>query len=618
MQGNDALRQIAANIIENIEIITNPSAQNDAEGASGIINIVLKKTDEYTLSGVTNANIGSHDKYSWDATINSNAGDFRVNTTLSSRKMTFLQTQDIDITSVIPSGNLHNLSYLNRFDVRAAYDGRLNIDYDQSTERSWSLSANYGRLDYQRDFTWNILSSLNDQPTFAVTKNNVDMKADYWSSTLFHSYKIQPKVDELTIEAMYTHVVAPAIQTTNDYTTLSDYATSVNLPRRTHFQNDIKRYEGRLKLDYTHTYSENQNLKGGLQANLNSRHIENGQTVYNSSIGLWEIDSAYTNVYSFRNNILAAYVMYSGAWDNVTYQLGLRGEYTDRLMEQQTYGEDFSYKKMDYFPTLSVSTKIFDDHQLQASYSKRINRPNDIFLNPYPYWNTNYAIVSGNPRLVPEFIDSYELNYQKQFGGVFFSAQSYYRSQKDEVQEAVQINDAGQYVSIFNNFPKSETYGLELTSSFTFFGNTLRMDPAADFSEYHLKGLVNNQMEDKRQFQWTARLNATLLFSADTRLQVSSFYLAPQIVPQNEIKEMWFLSATLRQDLLNKKLTLLLQARNVLNLARADVIQKGTNFYTTARVTPEVPVLSLNISYNFNNFKKPERGSENIDVNVGP
>jgi outer membrane receptor protein involved in Fe transport len=617
LQGNDALRQIAANTIDKIEIITNPSAKYDAEGASGIINIELKRSSAYDLSGVANASLGSKDKYSGDFTINNNMGEFRLNGNLNSRRNISYNYQTVNVISNLQTGPYYGGADMIQRNARNQYDGRIGFEYDLTDVSTVSLSANIGRVEFNRDYNWLLNKFQFNTDSYSEILNKVDLYANYYNAVFYYNLKITPKIDELNFEALYTKVNNPTDQYTDEYPTDSNFQNRSLTPSMASFSNGVTRNEGRMKLDYSHTYGEKSKLESGLQANLNLRTIDNLNKNYSWNLLTWIEDPVYTNNYDFRNNIYAGYIKYNNSISDVDFQFGLRGEYNDRILTQKTLGKDFKYQKFDLFPSASVSAKIFTDHQIQLSYSRRINRPNDGLLNPYPYWNTSVASIYGNPDLRPEFTDSYELNYQKMIDKTFLSVQTYYRLRTDGILEAVDVDQYGKYISIMSNFEQSKTLGAEISSSITpvVF---LRFDPAINIFNYSASGVINNNNVESNQFSWTARLSAMMFFSQDSRIQVLGYYASKQIDPQSAIKALFFLNVTFRQDLFDKKLSLTLQARNLLKTSAYDALTTGNNFTSAMYQRSEVPVISLNISYNFNNFKRPAKQAENVDVNYGP
>ncbi|MCL6494083.1 MAG: outer membrane beta-barrel family protein, partial [Ignavibacterium sp.] len=326
------------------------------------------------------------------------------------------------------------------------------------------------------------------------------------------------------------------------------------------------------------------------------------------------IDNKLTNKFDLRNNVYAGFISFTSQFAEFNYMLGLRGEYMDRLLDQKTLDESFRFDKMDFFPSINVSRKI-DDHQLQLSYSRRINRPNENILNPFPFFSDPNISVSGNPKLKPEYTDAVEFNYQKMYGSVFFSAQTYYRKSKDSFTQTFSTDSSGKLNIIFNNYGNSDVYGAELSSSFSV-AEIFRFDPSVNLFQTHLDGLADGKAIVKDFFNWSARLNATVTITPDTRFMLSGNYMKFVDV-QSESEPFMQVSASIRQEFLNKAISLTLQARNLFKASDMKFTTSGSNFSGRAFIRPESPVFSLMFSYNFNNFKRTQRQNDNIDIPTG-
>jgi outer membrane receptor protein involved in Fe transport len=342
-------------------------------------------------------------------------------------------------------------------------------------------------------------------------------------------------------------------------------------------------------------------------------NIEN--LIYDWANQIWLVDASLTNKYDYRNNVYAAFATYSNVLYEFNFQLGLRAEYMDRLLQQKTFGSDYRYDKLDFFPTFSVSRKI-DDHQLQFSYSRRINRPNEVFLNPFPYYTDTYLTSAGNPRLLPEYTNSFELNYQNTFSGVFLSAQTYLRASTGSINQQFSIDTTGRMIAIFDNFAKTTTAGAELSASYSPFA-WLRLDPNVNLYDNSMNGTLLDEVVKSHSFEWTSRLTSTFTITPDTRLQVTGIYEGKQFFPQGEVEPTFNLSVSAKQNFFQKALSLTLQGQNLLHTSNFDIAAKGPNFRNSFLVKSEVPVINLILTYNFNNFKKSERPTERVDVNVG-
>ena len=249
------------------------------------------------------------------------------------------------------------------------------------------------------------------------------------------------------------------------------------------------------------------------------------------------------------------------------------------------------------------------------SYSKRINRPNENTLNPFPFYSDPNIKISGNPKLMSEYTDAFELNYQNTFGTVFVSAQTYYRKSKDSFTQTLSIDTTNRLNIMFRNYGGTEVFGAELSSSFSI-AQIFKFDPSINLFQTHLNSLIDGFKEDKNFFNWSARLNTTINFSASTRFQLSGNYMK-FVDAQSESDPFMMISASLRQEFFEKAMSLTLQARNLFKASDIKIKTYGSNFNGSVFVRQEAPIFTLMFSYNFNNFKRTQRPSDNIDIPTG-
>ncbi len=616
LQGADALKQISANMVDNIELITNPSSKYDAEGSAGIINVILKKQTDYTLSGIANLNSGTRDKYNTDLSLNYNYDGFNITGGMDYKENSNFNTQDVDRLVYSNAGTSDNLQELNIRDKRKQYSGHTGIDYALNDQNSVSLTLSGGNVKVLRSLDSKVHASDLSGNLYINNVNSMDMPVNFFNSTFDYTHKFIPDVNDLTFEISYSRVSLPQTQNSFLYTTDATYKIRDANPTVTLFTNDTKRDEGRTKINYSHKINPNSTFEMGIQSNFFFRNIDILNKILSIQTGNFAVDPGLTNNFYFRNNVHAGFISYSNAIDDFDFQLGLRGEYMDRLLQQKTTGGNFTYTKMDYFPSFSISKKI-DDHQLQFSYSRRVNRPNEYILNPFPFYSDKYLTTMGNPHLLPEYINSFELNYQKVFGSVFFSAQTYFRNSHNNVNQSFKANDDGSFIVTFENFDLVNTYGVELSSSFSP-AQWIKLDPAFTMEGAKNRGFINNVNINSQISYISARLNATITFSPSTKMQVNGNYFGRQKdAANNDISPFFILTASIKQDLLEKKLSLTLLARNVLTTSYLDLTTTGSNFNGHIQVKQEVPVIMLMASYNFNNFKRSGKPVENVEIPAG-
>ena len=614
LQGSDALKQISASSIENIEMITNPSSRYDAEGSAGIININLKVQKDYSLSGILNLNSGTGDKYNGDFSFNYNVNGLNLTSGFDYRDNTFTNNQILNRNSFYNDQTLFNSSDIDIRNKRKQYSFRGGADYTIDPQNTLGLSFSIGAVDMNMNLNTKISNQLVDATGYSLMRSNMDIPVNYINSIFTYQYKINPDVNDLNFELTFNHVNVTNEQLTIGSSTDKDFNIITDYINSTNFTNDNKRNEGRSKLNYKHKISENTAFETGLQSNFSYREFDLVNKIYDGNINDYILDNNLTNSFNLRNNVYAGFVSFNSEIEEFSYMLGLRGEYMDRYLDQKTLTETYKFNKMDYFPSINISRKI-DDHQIQLSYSRRINRPNENMLNPFSFYSDPNIRISGNPELMPEYIDAFELNYQKMYGSVFVSAQTYYRKSKDSFTQTFSVDTTGRLNIMFDNYGNSDVYGAEISSSFSI-AQIFKFDPSINLSQTHLNGLIDGLSVEKDFFDWSARLNTTINFSADARFQMSVNYMK-YIDAQNESDPFMMISASFRKEFFEKAMSITLQARNLFKASDMKFNTVGSNFNGIAYIKPESPVFTLMFSYNFNNFKRTQRPTDNVDIPTG-
>ena len=614
IQGNDALRQIPASIVDNIEIITNPSAKYDAEGAAGIINIITKKTAEGTFSGMANAAAGTRDKYNGDFTINYREKAFAISAGIDYLRNYNYFVQDLNRETFTPTQTIYNYTTIDGNILRDNLSGRIGFDYNFDEKTGITLNTTYGKMNIGRNMFSNMSNIDNIAETYSSTKDVMNNDARFFSASFFLTNKFVPKVSELSFEASFNRVLSPSVQNTDEYATDATYMNRLPDPSLREFKDNTKRYDGRFKLDYSLTFSSKSKLEAGAQVSYYFRNFDTENRVFNWATGVWDLTTNYTNKFDYRNNVYSAYATYTNEIFDLGFQAGLRTEYTDRLLKQITLFNDYGFTKLDFFPSINIQKKFGMLQSLQFSYSRRINRPNELLLNPYPAFSTSYTSSSGNPNLKPEYTDSFELNYQNFFGGVMVTVETFLRKTTDTPSQAITVDNQGRMNTTFENFAKTTTLGADITSSYSP-ASWVTLRPSLNFSNISFNGTLLGNEINNESFNWRLMLISSFTVSSNTSFQLIGLYLK-MTQPQMDIKPAYFLIASFRQMLFDKKITVTLTGQNLFNIAKFDINNSASNYRNVFMVRPESNIFNLTVTYNFNNFKDLAHKAEKVDIGV--
>lgn len=623
LDGSDALQQIPAATIEQIEIITNPSAKYDPDGVGGIINVITKQKKEQGFNGIINLSANTHMSYSGDATFNYKIGKFN-----------FFVGGDYNVRNHPGEGYLEQRTYYDTMTYylftdsernwkRNGYKANAGFDYYINDNNTLTLSGEYGYRDFGMDMT--------NQSYEYMLIDEAKYEENYFQrATLFNifgfsatgdinfEHRFKQKGHKLNLFAYYSMWDADEINSLDQDTTNSNYEiTGVNqYKQKSDETKDRSRY--RIELSYEKPVFKNHKIEAGYTGRFD--RVLSGYNFFTANYTdaeqyAWVEDQSQANDLDFKNYIQAAYGIFSGEYKTFGYQAGLRTEYTDRLIAQGD--KKYPIKRFDFFPSVHLSKQFPGENQLQASYSRRINRPRGWYLNPFPFYIDQRNARSGNPELSPEYIDSYELNYMKRFMKMsFFSLEGYYRQTNDKIERIQYLTDEGIMLSTFDNLSKDYSIGLEGMTNLML-SKWLIINLSGNVYQYNIDGEILDEEVTKSTFMWSSRGNLTIKLKTNTRFQLTGFYRAPSITTQGEMDDFFMTNAAVRQDLFKKKLSITFKVRDIFNTMNHNFTSETATFYSYNERSHLSPVFSFNLSYKLNNYKSKDKGRQGGDGGEG-
>lgn len=614
LSGSDALRQIPAMAVENVEIITNPSAKYDPDGTAGIINIVMKKEYQTGFNGLINASVGTQWKHSGDFTFNYRTD--KVNYFLSARYSRYFSYPSTEIYSETEFRD--TLFYLTQVADREQghnpYNVKAGADFYLSDNSTLTFSTQYGHWGFDLNMDSKITDSNNmeDEIIYKNTLSNLDMGGEYLNGSLTFDQKYGENHNWQTT-LFVSQWDGGTTTDVNERLTTSDW-TVISPDEYQSAQNNTN-YEIRFKTDYTRPLGDGGKLESGYQLRMKD---EDGSYLfenYDYTNNLWEEDADFTNQMKFTRSIQSLYAAYGNTLAGFQYQIGLRGEYTDRVLSQITNAEDYNSQKFDFFPSVHISRQLPKMQQIQASYSRRVNRPEIWHLNPFPVFSDSYMRQTGNPYLLPEFTDSYELNYMKRSQIGFVALEAYYRQTNDSHDQTITMQDDNVALIRTENLDHTYAYGAELSGNVRY-KKWLNVYASANVYNYSIEGENVSATADLSSIKTDFRLSTTFIFLKNTRLQLTGFYNAPTITSQGLRSEMYGMNAAVSKGFFKDKLTLTLSGRNVLNTMKFEFNSETENMYTDFTFNMEYPVVMFSLSYRINNYKQ-RHDDPDTQTNVG-
>lgn len=571
--GTQVLQNIPANTIDKVEIISNPSAKYEAEGISGIINLVMKQgQNNNAYSGNAKINGGTEDKYNFATGGSMKKGKFSLNGNYSYWNYQMPGHSQIDRISYssIESRTI-NQELLWHYKGISHY-GSFGMDYDIDKLNTLSLVANI--FQYERNIpAKNYLKffNANNVNTYNFRSNDDDGRDGLnIDATLTYTKKFETKGKELSTFINYSRKREDSPMNYANF----DSTNTPNFSKKDSYF-IFKFLNGQV--DYTHPFGENGKLEAGLKSNARFINGEYKYTYLDNLSGIWLPISGKDNDADFKDVISAAYVTYSNKYKDFSYQAGLRSEHTyidfSILMDAQKYERNY----IDLFPSMSLSQNIGKENQFQLSYSRRINRPGLYSLNPFVEQFDEFTKRSGNPSLNPEYIHSAELGYTRYlpFGSVTLT--SNYRATSDEIYYISSVDTNGVSFSRPENLGKSNTYGVELilqggfTKWWTFNGS----------AEYYSTNIFNNSginNFDKTYTSWTARLTTNAAIPNIVDVQLFYMYIGKQITSQGEINPFQMFNVSIQKSFFDKKLVLGFRVNDLFNQQKFYMQSVGAGF----------------------------------------
>ena len=597
----DALQQISATSIDKIEIITNPTAKYDAQGTSGIINIILKKNVSQGLNGIVNANAGMYDSYGGNILINYQDG-FKINIGLDYNKRSFPgdQTQNNIYFLVSDTSIINSSGEVTR--GRTALEGRTGIEFSLGENDLLNFGLRVGKRDGGMTSNQNYFQSSTADSVIVnyLGQTNRSREGTYYSINLNYSRYFNSTGHQLLAELVFNK------QNSDEYTTTSEFDNTGQYGGKntTEFGPET---EFRWKLDYTLPFTDVSKFESGYQGEIEQSDENNELYEFNPENNEYEIQPQFSNLTKYYDDQQALYAMYSNIFWQTNFQLGLRAEYTYRNIEVPWVNQTFTIDRIDYFPSLHASYKFSDISTLMASYSRRINRPGGLELEPFPTWIDANNLRIGNPSLLPEFIDSYETGIQSVLGNVSVTAEGYYRITTNKIEAVRTAIEDDVTLTTFSNVGEDYSLGAELMLIFdplsfwniNFMGNVYN---------YRIEGLILDEPFSNESFNWQTRMNNTFKLWSSTQIQFNTNYTSPTITSQGKWEGFFSSDLSIRQELIANILAVTLQVRDLFGTAKREYTSEGTNLYNYNYFDMHTPALMFNLRYTFNNYKPKREG----------
>jgi len=570
------------------------------------------------MNGIVNTAVGSHFQHNADFNLNfrSEKVNFFVGGNYADRRRqpkTTIQNveQILDETRTF-------IQNANREQNNKNYSAKAGMDIFLNTKSTITLSGEVGHFGFNMSMPSLSTETTTNNPDviYYIDAGTLDIGGDYINTSFNFDQKLNDKGHKLVFGFTYNQWNGKINTTTETDTTDINWVNIFTRDKYRTLQNDNE-HEYRVKLDYTYPISEKSTIEAGYQGRFKNVASEYSKDNYLYASNVWNKDAMFDNGMDFTQNIQSLYFTISGKVLGINAKAGLRTEYTDRRLNIDANYGNYSLDLFDFVPTLHLSKKLGEKREIQASYSRRINRPDEWNLSPLPVFSSAKAIQVGNPELKPENIDSYELNFMNNLKMGFLSMEAYYKQTNNAIEQTVTLPEGSDTRIISSaNLNKNFSYGMELSGNFNL-AKWFSVYASANIYSYNVQGDGTNANLKANSLNSDFVLNTNFTGKKGTRLQISGFYNAPKVTSQGKQMEMYGVNTALRQEFMKKKMIATLRVNDVFNTMkfRFNAKYPGNDLNFTFKM--DSPTVMLSLSYTLNNYKK--RADENGEQqNMGP
>jgi hypothetical protein len=616
---NEVLKQIPAQTIDKIEIITNPSAKYEPDGAAGILNVLLKKQKGRGTSALINANGGTKSRYGGDALLSLKQGNANVYAGGNYRHYTYdWDTKGENRIFSAADTLIRTDSGLGR-SAGLTGAGRVGLDLTFSPRDKSSVSGRFGTFGgHTTGASKNVELHLPGDSSRQYRSGSIgDYSRRFFFVTVDHEHLFDTTGHKLTASA---YVVSNSGGNNSVSVQLDSAGNDTTGGRRNDEPGPMNRAS--LELGYTLPLRQNDKLEAGYEGRLEGTDQDLRISLFDTTAGAdtWAKDVRSSHEYGGTQDIQALYATYTWSWRALGLQPGLRGEYGNRIVTVADSARPWTLSRWDYFPSLHATYGLGSGRQITASYSRRIDRPDPWYLRPVEVWYDEHWVSVGNPLLRPSFTNSIEAGCEVPLGANFLSGDAYYRTTSDMFEWVGSRYPADTAVlqSTARNVGRDRSIGIEVTanvSPFKWFTAYLTGDVYHYREEATLLGLDT----PRTTVTWNSSANLTFRPATNTQVQLNGYYSGPSLSATTTSDGWLGANLAVKQSLLKRALSVTLRLSNLFGSRIQHWNSDGPGFLTRSSYKTEGLTVSLALSYNFNNFKfDPKmRAGEGIEQEGG-
>ncbi|WP_343667781.1 TonB-dependent receptor [Chitinophaga sp.] len=600
------LKSMPSSNIEQIELITNPSAKYDAAGNAGIINIKLKKNNTVGTNGSITLGGGYGETPKYNGSLNLNHRNAKYNVFGSYNYNYRRNNQSLDLYRSYPAeGSVNEFNNHNTHNQTSKYNGaKLGFDYFINKNHTIGVMIDGALRDYtmpSHSVTYIGKNGIIDSTLRTDSKNPGD-----WNRMAYNlNYKgiLDTTGKELSIDLDYAH--------NHDSKRLNTYSNTFDASGKNFTHGDTTRNMQpstieikTFKADYVNPLKHQAKLEAGVK--LSFVKSDNDARFDSLRYNNWVYDYNRSNHFIYKENVNAGYVNFSKQFKKLTLQAGLRGELSHIEGNSVTISKVTDTTYFNLFPSLFMSYNVAKDHQLGISYSRRIQRPDYEDLNPFEFYLDRYTKIAGNPYLKPSYSNNFEVTHTfKQFltTSVAYAHASDKLTQVAESEKDPATGDTSILRYRYLNIAKSDNFTFSISVPFpiTKWWNSYTYFQAL-YAKYET--MVDNNLVSVESGGFMGRTQHTFTLPYGITAEATFFYLSSQIADEGlmKMKPMYAFDCGLSKSILHKKGSLKLNVNDVFNNQRFRGTFTNAGRFMSVNSKWESRQVRLAFTYRFGNM----------------
>lgn len=607
LEGTQALQQIAAANIEDIEIITTPSARYKTEGDVGIINIVTRKQDQSGFSGSLNASGSTIGSWNGDALMNMRKGASRWYLGLTATQQKGRSDFRQDRKAIVDDYVTESLSDGERFSCNSSYIARLGYELNLKSHRLL-FEAQTGVTEVARggDLKYDEYRTFEGQPIndalydskdrYSNEKRLAQLSADY-------DWKINERGDNLSFRSRFRYDWYAL-----EYTESNMFDQSGARYEGTRGYEDEAHWDIDVALAYDLNYRPTGKAEFGYQLTSYSEFGDYSIKYWNREVKDFQWQDHLAAPFWYRRQLHSLYAMATDKFGPLSVEAGVRGEMTDDRMHFEHTYTSRDIRRWNLFPSAHISYEAPGRNIFSAGYSYRVARPGIWELEPYITYEDYYTKKTGNPDIRPEYIHSAEIGYRKHFGGENVLSVTGFWRQRSDVRERIRTAyrpEPGVTLDSLVNAGNDRTVGLEASATVKPM-SWWRMTMNGSIFHYRFVSTFVGSTDASIMSSGFSMMN-NFNIGRTTRLQFDANYVGPRVISQGKEKGYVYFDLAVRQPLMKNRLSASLVFHDMFRTARYHSSRISPTLISETFVRPKYPHVVLSLTYNFNSAGNKEK-----------